>query len=331
MVQKTGFMLIGAVLAALALGAPAAAQKQILALVVKGLDNPFFTVLGDGCAFWNEENPEADYDCAYTGPMSGADETGQVRIVEELIDAGVAGIAISPANAPAMAAMLREKQPSIPVITIDADLDEADRELRRIYLGTDSYEMGVVMAEYLKWLKPGGGTLCLQLGNESAENLNARARGLRDDLAGEAGIQRLDGEGGWTEIEGCPLYSHDQSDLANQQLAEILSANPELDALVLVGGWAQFDPQAYARVTDPVMDRLAAQELIIIAGDALPRQIEALRAGRSHIQIGQHPFEMGYRAPEVLIELIRGRPVDDPLHTGLDECSAETMDFCVTE
>jgi len=33
----------------------------------------------------------------------------------------------------------------------------------------------------------------------------------------------------------------------------------------------------------------------------------------------------------VLIELIRGRPVDDPLHTGLDECSAETMDFCVTE
>ena len=37
--------------AALALGAgQAMAQKKTLAVVVKGLDNPFFTVLGKGCA-----------------------------------------------------------------------------------------------------------------------------------------------------------------------------------------------------------------------------------------------------------------------------------------
>ena len=36
---------------------------------------------------------------------------------------------------------------------------------------------------------------------------------------------------------------------------------------------------------------------MIVAGDTLPPQIEALKAGRSHAQVGQRPFEMGYRAP----------------------------------
>ena len=50
--HKSVLMIAGAVLVALAAG-PAMAQKKTLAVVVKGLDNPFFTVLGDGCAKWN--------------------------------------------------------------------------------------------------------------------------------------------------------------------------------------------------------------------------------------------------------------------------------------
>ena len=55
------------------------------------------------------------------------------------------------------------------------------------------------------------------------------------------------------------------------------------------------------------MDRLKAKELIIVAGDTLPPQMDALKAGRSHAQVGQRPFEMGYRAPDVLIDLIKAR------------------------
>ena len=69
------------------------------------------------------------------------------------------------------------------------------------------------------------------------------------------------------------------------------------------------------------MAKLKAKELIIIAGDTLPPQMDALKAGRSHAQIGQRPFEMGHRAPAVLIDLINGKKVADPLYTGLDECT----------
>ena len=200
--------------------------------------------------------------------------------------------------------------------------------MRKTYLGTNNYDMGVLMAKHLKELKPKGGTVCLQLGNVAADNINARAAGFRDTISGKKGIDRLKGEGGWTEIAGCPLFTNDQIDLANQQMADVFTKNPKLDAFILVGGWAQFGPQAYAQVTDQVMPKLKSKQLIIIAGDTLPPQLAALKAGRSHAQIGQRPFEMGHRAPAVLIDLINGKKVADPLYTGLDECTPANLGKC---
>ena len=326
--NKTALMVVVAALVAFAAAPPAMAQKKVLAVVVKGLDNPFFTVLGDGCAKWNKENASSEYTCLYTGPASSADEAGEVKLVEDLINKGVAGIAISPSNAPAMATMLKAKAPKMPIMTIDADLSAADRSLRKTYLGTNNYDMGVLMAKHLKGLKPKGGTVCLQLGNVAADNINARAAGFRDTISGKKGIAKLAGESGWKEIPGCPLFTNDQIDLANQQMADVFIKNPKLDAFILVGGWAQFGPQAYAQVTDQVMPKLKSKELIIIAGDTLPPQLDALKAGRSHAQIGQRPFEMGYKAPSVLIELIQGKKVADPLFTGLDECTPANLGKC---
>ena len=326
--RKLFATLTGAAIVALTISGADAQSKKTLAVVVKGLDNPFFTVLGDGCALWNKENPDSEYECLYTGPASSADEAGEIQIVEDLINKGVAGIAISPSNAPAMGNMLKAKNPSMPIMTIDADLSEADRSLRKTYLGTNNYDMGVLMAKHLAAMNGSGGTVCMQLGNVAADNINARAQGFRDTIGGEKGIERLTGQNGWTEIDGCPLFTNDQIDLANQQMSDTFLANPDLNAFILVGGWAQFGPNAYAQVTDQVKAKLDSKKLIIIAGDTLPPQMDALKAGRSHAQIGQRPFEMGHRAPDILIELIKGMAVADPLYTGLDECTAENMNSC---
>ncbi|MDE0591164.1 substrate-binding domain-containing protein [Halocynthiibacter sp. C4] len=309
-------------------GAAFAQDSNTLAIVVKGLDNPFFEQINLGCQQWLEENADSEYTCLYTGPASSADEAGEVQIVDDLISAGVAAIAISPSNAPAMANRVRALAPDIPVMTIDADFLAEDADLRATYLGTDNYLMGVKMAEEAMALKPEGGSVCLQLGNVAADNINARAQGFRDTAGGGDGIDRLTGENGWTEIEGCPVFTNDQADLANQQMSDVFTANPDLDAFILIGGWAQFAPQAYAQVTDQVMDKMATNELIIIAGDTLPPQTQAFRDGRSHAQIGQRPFEMGLRAPDVMIQLLNGETVEDPLFTGLDVCTQAEPGFC---
>jgi ribose transport system substrate-binding protein len=326
--MKRTLLLVAAAAMALTAGS-AFAQKKELAIVVKGVDNPFFEQINLGCQKWNAENADSEYTCTYQGPASSADEAGEVQMVQDLLTRGVAGIAISPSNAPLMANLLRQMNPDIPVMTIDADLSEADKSLRKTYLGTDNYVMGQKMGEHAKKLKPEGGTVCLQLGNVAAANIAARAQGFRDTVGGEKDIDKLTGQGGWTEIAGCPVFTNDQIDLANQQMQDTFTANPDLDAFILVGGWAQFAPQAYSQVTEQVKDRLASKDLIIVAGDTLPPQMQALKAGLSHAQVGQRPFEMGYKAPDVLIDLIDGKTVEDPLFTGLDECTPETADTCI--
>lgn len=327
--MKRLIYIVSAAALAVSAGAAMAQEKKTLAVVVKGLDNPFFTVLGNGCKKWNEENPDSEYECLYTGPALSSDEAGEVQLVQDLIARGVAGIAISPSNAPAMAAMLRAQAPSMPIMTIDADLLPEDHDLRATYLGTYNYDMGVKMAEHLKNNKPDGGTVCLQLGNVAAANINERAAGFRDTISGQKGIERLNGDGGWTEIDGCPLYTNDDIPTANQQLADVTGANAELDAFILVGGWAQFGPEAYAATCEQLKPRLESKDLAIIAGDTLPPQMDALKSGCSHAQVGQRPFEMGHRAPSVLIQLINEEKVEDPLYTGLDECTGENADSCI--
>ena len=323
-------LMMATTLATLLASGAAWAEDKVLAIVVKGLDNPFFEQINKGCQKWNGENAGSGFSCFYTGPASSADEVGEVQIVQDLLQRpDVAAIAISPSNAPLMAKMLREQAPKIPIMTIDADLSAEDSDLRVTYLGTDNYLMGVKFAEHLKALKPEGGTLCLQLGNVAAANINARAAGTRDTLAGEKGVEMLTGQGGWTEIAGCPVFTNDQADLANQQMADTFTANPDLTAFMLVGGWAQFAPQAYAQVTDQVMDKLKAKSMVIVAGDTLPPQMEALKAGRSHVQVGQRPFGMGYRAPSVMIDILNGKAVEPVIYTGLDECTQETADSCI--
>ncbi len=326
--KKTMLALAGLAIVGALSGSAYAQDKKILAVVVKGLDNPFFTVMGQGCADWNAANPDSEYECLYTGPALSSDEAGEVQIVQDLISRGVAGIAISPSNAPAMANMLRSAAPAMPIITVDADLLPADADLRKTYFGTNNYDMGVGMANELMKLKPEGGTVCLQLGNVAAANINERAAGFRDTIAGTKGIERLADTNGWTEIDGCPVFTNDDIPTANQQMADVFTANPDLTAFILVGGWAQFGPQAYAQNTDQVMDRLKSKDLIIIAGDTLPPQVQAFNEGRSHFQIGQRPYQMGNEAPDILIELIDGGTVEDPKFTGLDLCTLEDPGIC---
>ena len=66
--KKTMLALAGLALVGALAGGAQAQDKKILAVVVKGLDNPFFTVMGQGCADWNTAHADSEYTCLYTGP-----------------------------------------------------------------------------------------------------------------------------------------------------------------------------------------------------------------------------------------------------------------------
>ena len=250
------------VAAAISLSAGSAmAQKKQLVIVVKGLDNPFFEAINQGCQKWNKENASSPYNCFYTGPASTSDEAGEAQIVQDMFGKpDTAAMAISPSNAPLIANAIKAAKPKIPVMTLDADLKKEDAGLRKTYLGTDNYLMGFRLGEYLKKAKPNGGTLCLILGNVAADNILRRASGTRDALSGKKDVDRLKGEGGWTEIAGCPVFTNDDGPKGVQAMSDILTANPKLDAFVIEGGWPLFGaPQPYRQLTDQYKAQIASK------------------------------------------------------------------------
>lgn len=316
-----GLALLAALVLALASGGCAQEESgYTFALVPKAMNNPFFDFARDGCM--QAAADLEDVECLYIGPGEHT-EADQIRVVEDLITRRVDGLAVSPSNATAMARALgRAQEAGIPVITWDSDLLAGDAALRTTYVGTENRAMGVAQARLVQELKPEGGRICIQSGGPAAMNHNERMQGLRDTLAGAPSAaapgQRLEGENGWTEVSACPLYTNDDFPLAVQQMADILASEPDLDVFSITGGFPQFVDQAYRQAVEPYRDRIESKDLVIIGADVLPMQLDLLAEGLSHGQVGQRPYAMGYQSMEVLLQLVEGGEVDDPIYTGLD-------------
>ncbi len=316
---------------ALAMAASPVLAKKNLVIVVKGLDNPFFEAIHQGCEKWNSENPDSEYVCFYTGPASTSDEAGEAQIVQDLLgDPNTAAVAISPSNAALIAQSIRNSGATIPIMTLDADLAVEDAALRLTYLGTDNYLMGKRIGEYVKTAAPNGGTVCTIQGNPGADNILRRAQGFRDALSGQEGLAALAGEGGWTEVAGCPVFTNDDGAVGVQAMSDIMSANPDITAFGIMGGWPLFGaPQAYRDLFGPYADKIAENELVIGAADTIGEEVAIASEGLVTALVGQRPFEMGYLAPGVMVQLVKGEKVADPVFTGLDECTKDTVDTCI--
>jgi ribose transport system substrate-binding protein len=316
------------VVGALALGAAMPAQAKTFAMVFKVLNNAFTPPLQAGCKAAGEA---LHVTCTFIGPQE-YDEAAEVQMAQDMVQRGVDGLAVSAGNPKAMARVLElARERHIPVVTFDSDVLPEQAGLRATFIGTDNYLFGAKLGELTRQLKPKGGSVCIQSGAPASLNLDARIQGIRDTLAGvpkDKPIKRLAGEGGWTEPGGCPVYNNDSITLAAQQMFDVLTANPTLDAFVAVGGWAQYAPQAYRQAVGLQGDRVKSKALAIVFGDNFAPQMPLLKDGLSDFNVGQRPFEMAYKAVAALNDLTDGKTVPPLITTGLEVCTPEDTATC---
>ena len=312
-----------------------AAGKYVFAVVPKNLNNPFFDQVKLGCDKAVAEIGADKVECFFTGPPEHGGGDEQVQIVEDLVSKRVDGIAVSPANAAAMASALKDaKAAGIPVLTFDSDLLPENKDLRLAYIGTHNYDIGVGLAKLVMGVKPKGGKICLQSGGAAAANHNERLQGVRDTLSGtmskESPGDRLTGQNGWTEVDGCPLYTNDDFPLALQQEEDILNKYPDLDAFIATGGFGEFIPDGYKNFAEKYKDKIASGAVAIAAADTLAMQMDELKAGLATGNVGQRPSEMGYKSIYALKDIKEGKaPPADPTYTGLDVCNQKNADTCL--
>lgn len=289
---------------------PSMAQSKLrFAIVPKAMNNPYFDLSRDGCMKRAAEL--GNIECVYLGPVEHEPAT-QVQIIQDLISQGVNGIAIAVSDQDAVIKVVQQAiDAKIPVITFDAD---APNSARQAHVGTDNKAFGRELANQLKKIKPNGGTYALISGGPAAANLADRVAGVREGLGS-----------GWKEVTGSPLFCNDDMALAVQQMADVLTANPNLDAIIPVGGWPMFVPGAYKAFVDANRQKFDSGKLALVVADTLKVQLELLKDGYANALVGQRPYEMGAKAMDILLALKQGKPVEKITYAGLDVVTKENV------
>ena len=294
----------------LALPPAKAAKVYDFAIVPKSLNNPYFDLARDGCMA--EAKKLGDVKCTYTGPVN-QDAAAQVQTIEDLITRHVDGIAISVADEGSVQRVIaRARQAGIPVITFDSD---APNSARQAYVGTDNLALGKLLAGQLIKAHPTPGTYAMISGGPAAANLAQRVDGVRAVL----------NAAGWKEVSGSPTFCNDDSALGMQQMNDLASANPNLSALVLVGGWPLFTENAFTAFYTAHKPAIDSGKFTIVSADTLPAELDEVNKGQVAALIGQQPYAMGAKAMDILLALSQGKPEAQIQYVGLDVVTKQNV------
>jgi len=286
------------------------AKKLQLAIVPKLLDNPVFQLAAEGAQAAAAEL--GDVEVIFTGPET-ADTAKQISTIENLIDKKVDGISISCNQGDALVPVINKAiEAGIPTITFDSD---APKSKRITYYGINSFQAGVKQAELLiealsKMGRKPEGKVVIQSGVAGAPNLEERIDGVKSVLAKYPGIRLLE-----------TLYCDDDTAKAVGQLKDVLRAHPDLQGMVLVGGWALF-----AKAPGGFED-IKPGKVAVIAFDALPNEWDYVRQGYVYALVAQRCWRWGYESIKILHDIIVNRKTYPSfVDSGLDIVTKENVE-----
>ena len=121
-------------------------------------------------------------------PLEGVDAQQQLDVIDELLEAGVQGIALSPAEDERVRARIQELSERMPVVTFNSDLPDSRR---LCFVGQDIYKAGRVAGGLMSRCVPAGSQLLATVGNLKFDGHRQRLAGFRDRIR-EAGFPMED-------------------------------------------------------------------------------------------------------------------------------------------
>lgn len=319
------------------LQSPLVSAKDLkFALVPKDELSPYFIQSKYGCE--KEAAKIGGITCIYRGPNI-SDARAQDRIIEELIHEGVDGIAIAVvrSNNLVNGSMRTAMAAGIPIITFDADFDDktikVNPNIRLAYIGTNNFEMGKILGEQAKVLRPKGGKVVILTGRPDSPNLNLRVMGVRAALSGKTYSkppgEQLDDDNGWTEVREL-FISFGDYERGVQQMQSVMDGKHNADTFIAVAGFPQISP-SYRAMIAPFKEVLAKKEIVLSIADTTESQLELLRDGLSHTNVGQQPYVMGQEAIRTLHKIVTGQAYDKTVFTALVVCTVENYSTCLSD
>lgn len=286
---------------AMCLGASACNRDQStsdgrprVALVLKTLNSPFFIEMQRGA---EEAARRLDVHLVVQAAEREVDVERQMQIVENLIQARVSAIALTPAGSrEAVPAVAKANAAGIPVVIVDTRLDARAAAEAGVtvasFVGSDNYQGGQLIGRHLVEASSGSARVGILEGIPGHETGDSRIRGFREAIAGSPGVTVVASQtANWEREQGFTVFQN------------MLQAHPGLDTV-----FACNDMMALGAI-EAIAAARRTGDIRVLGFDAVQDARRALAAGTLQATVAQYPDEMGRVAVETAVRVLRGEAV----------------------
>ncbi|MDK2897454.1 MAG: ribose transport system substrate-binding protein [Candidatus Atribacteria bacterium] len=306
------FLVMAFVLLGVTFAFAADEEPYEIAFIVKATDSDFwqYTIVGARNA---EHDLKGLINITVYGPPSEADIDQQVAILENVVNTGPDAIVMASTSSDATSLVLDQAyNQGIKIILIDNIVHDTGYHS---FLATNNRVGGALAADMLvESLEAAGKPLEGKIGIISAM---AGVQVLIDRTEGF--IERLNEIA--PEIEILPIrYCDNDIAVAANAAEDMLTANPDL-----LGFFANNNHtgDGVARVIE---EQGLQDEIIAVAYDSDPQEIDALRSGALKALIVQDPHGMGYKGVMFAFMAIHDEPLPEYFDTGVYVITKENLD-----
>lgn len=268
-------------------------RKPRVAIVVG--EGPYFDLVLSGA-----REAERQYDATLTVVRVKGDQQGDA--IRALVDQGYDGVAVSPFNPPAEAAILSDLSATTTLVTFDSDAPTSNR---LCFVGTDNYAAGRLAGQQARAVAPSGEVLLL-VGSLDKENLQRRRQGVIDELVDrpfepshpmDPADAPVKGEGDTVVVT---VIDAGDPDAVVASCAKALKEHP--NTKVCVG----LNAASPARLVKAIEQAGQTGKVAVIGFDASSATLEGIEAGQIAATILQDQFGSGFHAVRILAEKARG-------------------------
>jgi ribose transport system substrate-binding protein len=260
----------------------APAKKTLKLAFVSNNAANFWTIARRGCE--EAEKQLGNVQVQFRIPSAGS-AGEQQQILDDLLAAGVDGIAVSPVDPENQTALLDKIASQTLLITHDSD---APKSKRVCYIGTDNVAAGIEAGKLIKEVLPNGGKIMVFVGKIDAQNAKERFAGIKQALEG-SNVTILD------------VRTDDTDPVRAQKNVEDTLVNYP-DIAGLVGLWSYNGPA----ILNAVRSAGKIGQVKIVCFDEESETLRGVAEGSIHGTVVQQPFEFGKQAITRMAHYLEG-------------------------
>jgi ribose transport system substrate-binding protein len=283
-----------------------------LAVIPKSTGGEFWETVELGA---RDAAKELGVEINWDGALTETEIAEQKKIIENMVNLGVDGIALAPLNPKAMQKDVENAAAAgIPVVVFDSAVDG---DAQTSFVATDNPAGGRLGGEYIAERVEGDGKKVILLrfiqGTASTEE---RAQGFLDAMK-QPGIE-----------VATDAYIEDGTVAGAKKTAtNVLEGFVENGKLAVDGIFAcnLTASLGMAAALDDLRKSGIESSAVFVGFDSSPRLVEELQDGNVDALVVQSPKKMGYLAVETLVKHLRGEQVEPFIDTGVQVVTAERL------